>query len=202
MGPRVEFDTADTEVSAYRLMTSLVVPRPIAWVSTLSAEGVGNLAPHSFFNVASADPPMLMFTSIGRKDTLNNIEATGEFTICVASEPMLDDVNNSGARFDAHTSEAERLDIELEPSRLVAPPRVAHSPAAFECTLHEIVHFPHSAVIFGQVRLIAVDEAVMEDGHPRIDRVRPLSRLGRNEWGLPPRVVAIDRPARPEDIGS
>lgn len=202
MGHRVEFDTADTEVSAYRLMTSLVVPRPIAWVSTLSPEGVANLAPHSFFNVASADPPMLMFTSIGRKDTLNNIEATREFTICVASEPMLEAVNNSSARFDSQTSEAERLDIELEPSRLVAPPRVARSPAAFECTLHDIVHFPRSAVVFGQVRLIAVDEDVLEDGHPRFDRVRPLSRLGRNEWGLPPRVVAIDRPGRPEDIGS
>ena len=119
--PRAVFRSDDPDVNVYRLMTALVVPRPIAWVSSLSAAGVGNLAPHSFFTVSCARPPIVQFTSVGDKDTLANVLATGEFVVNVASRPMMDLVNDSSASFDPGVDEAEALGIETEPSELVAP---------------------------------------------------------------------------------
>ena len=88
---RVEMDPAALGAGAfYSFLTSVLVPRPIAWVSTRSPEGVDNLAPHSFFTVASVDPPIVQFTSVGRKDSLINVEQTGEFVICLAPEPLFE----------------------------------------------------------------------------------------------------------------
>ena len=117
------------------MLTSLVVPRPIAWVSTVDADGRGNLAPHSFFTVASGRPPVVLFSSLGRKDTVRNIEATGEFVVNFSSESLLEQVNDSSAPFEHGDDEAEQLGIETEPSETVAPPRVAASPASIECRL-------------------------------------------------------------------
>ena len=115
--PRRLFRFDDPEVKGYPLLNSLVVPRPIAWVSSLSAGGVGNLAPHSFFTVACADPGVVQFTSVGAKDTLRNVQETGEFVVNVAPRWLLEQVNNSSARFDADTFEAEALGIVMEPQR-------------------------------------------------------------------------------------
>src|SRR5690242_156432 len=106
---RLHFDCADEDVDPYALMTSLIVPRPIAWISTVSADGVGNLAPHSFFSVASARPPIVCFTSVGHNDTLANIRATGEFVVNLATEPMLELVNNSAAHFAPDVDESDVL---------------------------------------------------------------------------------------------
>ena len=182
-------------VDAYRLLTALVVPRPIAWVSTLSGDGVGNLAPHSFFTVACARPPTVQFTSVGAKDTLRNVLATGEFVVSLASLPMLDMVNASSARFEAGVDEAEALGVTMEPSDRFSPHRVADSPASLECTLH-------STVELGDVVAITVRSEVLEDGHPAMRHLNPLSRLGRNECGLPPEVVAVDRPRHRADVRS
>ena len=96
----------DPDVNAYKLMTAIVVPRPIAWVTTLSSEGVVNLAPHSFYTVACARPPIVQFTSVGKKDTLRNVRATGEFVVNLAHGPLIEAVNNSSAAFDPSASEA------------------------------------------------------------------------------------------------
>ena len=133
---RTVFRCDDPEVNPYRLLTAVVVPRPIAWVSSLGDDGVGNLAPHSFFSVACASPPIVSFTSVGAKDTLANVLATGEFVVNVATRPLLEQVNSSSAPFGPEIDEAARLGIALEPSDLVAPPRVAASPASIECALH------------------------------------------------------------------
>src|ERR1700712_4010401 len=130
---RTVFDTGDADVNAYRLLTALVVPRPIAWVSTLDADGRGNLAPHSFFTVASGRPPVVLFSSLGRKDTVRNIEETGEFVVCFTSEALLDQVNDTSAPFEHGDDEAAQLGIATEPSATVAPPRVVDSPASIEC---------------------------------------------------------------------
>lgn len=197
---RTVFRPDEPGVNAYRLLTALVVPRPIAWVSTLSPDGVGNLAPHSFFNVACANPPIVLFTSVGRKDTLRNVESTGEFVVNLATEPLLDLVNASSARFTAGTDESAALDIRMEPSETVAPPRVADSPASIECRLHSTLELGDSTLVLGDVTALTVRDDALVDGHPAMEHLRPLSRLGRNEWGLPPEVIAVDRPARPEDI--
>lgn len=198
--PRRTFRFDDPEVRGYPLLTSLVVPRPIAWVSSLSADGIGNLAPHSFFTVACADPGIVQFTSIGAKDTLRNVTETGEFVVNLAPRWLLHEVNNSSARFDAETFEAEVLDIEMEPSEMVAPERVAGSPAALECRLHSTVDLGTSTIVLGTVLAASVRADVLDGAHPTMAGLQPLSRLGRNEWGLPPEVIAIDRPKRPEDI--
>jgi flavin reductase (DIM6/NTAB) family NADH-FMN oxidoreductase RutF len=181
-------------VNGYRLLTALVVPRPIAWVSSLSAAGVGNLAPHSFFTVASAEPPIVQFTSVGRKDTLRNVLETREFTISLASRPLIDEVNASSASFGPGVDEARELGIATEPSAEVAPPRVAASPASLECRLHDTLDIGDSTLVFGQVVAVTLDPDVMADGRPVFDRLAPLSRLGGSEWGLPPEVVDVPRP--------
>jgi flavin reductase (DIM6/NTAB) family NADH-FMN oxidoreductase RutF len=169
-------------------------------VTTLSEEGVVNLAPHSFYTVACANPPIVQFTSVGGKDTLRNAQATGEFVVSLAHGPLIDAVNNSSAAFAFDESEPAHLGITMEPSTSVRPPRVADSPVSLECTLHSVNELGDSTVVLGNVVTITVADAVMVDGHPEYDRLDPLARLGRNEWGVGARVTSIDRPATPEDI--
>jgi len=194
------FVVGDPDVKPYPLLNSLVVPRPIAWISTLSEDGVGNLAPHSFFTVACARPPIVQFTSVGKKDTLRNIRATGEATISIASRPLLDQVNGSSAPFDAEVDEAGWVGVTMEPSERVAPPRVAASPASLECTLHSTVELGDSTVVFLDVVAVTVEESALDGDHPTMAALQPMSRLGINEWGLPPEVIALDRPRRAEDV--
>lgn len=188
------FDIEDPSTSPYRLLTALVVPRPIAWVSTLSATGVGNLAPHSFFTVACADPAVVQFTSIGRKDTLRNIEETGEFTVSLASEDLIQQVNGTSAAFGPDVDEADALGVVMEPSEKVAPPRVQSSPASIECRLRQVVDLDTSWLVLGTVCAITVRESALQGSHPMMSALRPVSRLGRDEWGLPNEVVSLERP--------
>jgi flavin reductase (DIM6/NTAB) family NADH-FMN oxidoreductase RutF len=197
---RTDFAADDPDLNVYKLLTAVVVPRPIAWVSALSGTGVVNLAPHSFYTVACARPPIVQFTSVGRKDTLRNVLATGEFVVNLATAPLLDQVNNSSARFAPDQSEVDALGIAMEPSVRVRPPRVVGSPASIECTLHSTNELGDSTVVLGDVRMISVAQEALVDGHPEFTRLDPLSRLGRDEWGLHAEVVSVRRPARPEDV--
>jgi flavin reductase (DIM6/NTAB) family NADH-FMN oxidoreductase RutF len=177
----------------YRLLTAVVVPRPIAWVSTTSAQDVDNLAPHSFFTVACVTPPIVQFTSMGRKDSLRNVEEAGEFVINLAGEPMFEQINASATNYPRDIDEFDALDLVKEPSKLVRPPRVAESPVAIECRLHSTMLLGDATVVFGRVVHVSVDERVLVDGYPEIDRLRPLARLGRNEWSTIGEVRQIDR---------
>ncbi|MGX7678920.1 flavin reductase family protein [Jatrophihabitans sp. DSM 45814] len=177
----------------YRLLTALVVPRPIAWVSTTSATGVHNLAPHSFFTVSCVDPPIVQFTSVGRKDSLRNIEATKEFVVNFATESLFTQINATATDFPSDVSEFDAVGLDREASLLVAPPRVAASPAALECQLHSTLELGDSVVVFGQVVHAAVACDVLDGNHPLISRLRPLSRLGLDEWGEPPQARRISR---------
>lgn len=197
---RHEYAAGDPDVNMYKLMTAVVVPRPIAWVTTLSAAGVVNLAPHSFYTVACARPPIVQFTSVGRKDTLRNVQATGEFVVNLAHGPLLKQVNNTAARFAPDQSEVAHLDIEMEPSRTVGPPRVVASPVSIECTLHSTLELGDSTVVLGDVAMITVDDRVLVDGHPDYRLLDPLARLGKDEWAVHAEVVSVTRPAKPQDI--
>ncbi|KUL36923.1 flavin reductase [Streptomyces sp. NRRL F-4489] len=181
---RVDFDPAEmARNDFYRLLTATVVPRPIAWVSTVSDDGTPNLAPHSFFSIASVAPPVVMFSSVGRKDTLRNIEATGEFVVNFTPEELFEQINDTATDFPRGVSEFEAAGIEPEPSLRVKPPRVAASPVALECEAHSTVRIGDGSVVFGRVVHAVVSDDVLVDGHPEIEKLRPLSRLGRNEWG-------------------
>lgn len=192
---RTDFDPADMGArSFYRLLTSVVVPRPIAWVSTVSADGVENLAPHSFFTIASVNPPVVSFTSVGEKDSLRNIRDTEEFVISLTPEDMFEAVNATGTGFAAEVSEFDAAGIAPEPSATVRPPRVAGSPVALECRLHEIHPVGDCFVVYGQITRAAIRTDTLDaDSHPRIEALRPLSRLGLNEWGTIGEVREITR---------
>jgi flavin reductase (DIM6/NTAB) family NADH-FMN oxidoreductase RutF len=197
---RTLFRPDDEHVNAYRLLTAVVVPRPIAWVTSLSAEGVVNLAPHSFYTVACARPPIVQFTSVGSKDTLRNVLDTGEFVVNLAHGPLIRAVNNSSAAFASDESEPAQLAITMEPSEVVRPPRVKDSPVSIECTLHSTNELGDSTVVLGTVVLITVADDVLVDGHPDYHRLDPLARLGKDEWGMHAEVVSLKRPRKPEDV--
>ena len=180
--PRRDYDPTALGRAAYPLLNSVVVPRPIAWVSTRSAEGVDNLAPHSFFTIAGIDPAVVSFTSVGPKDSLRNVLATGEFVVCLSPEPLLEAINATATDYPPDVSEFDAVGLEREPSTRVTPPRVAASPVALECVLATTQEFGECTVVFGRVVHIAVDESVLRDDRPAIDLLRPLARLGGAEW--------------------
>lgn len=191
---RTVFDTSDPATDAYDLLTSIVVPRPIAWITSVGSDGVGNLAPHSFFNVACQSPPMVSFSSVGRKDTLRNVLGTGHFVVNLVSEEMAELANASSAPFAPDVDEAEAVGVTLEPSEVVPVPRVADSAASIECRLHSTLKLGNSHLVIGEVSAITVREDALEDGRPTIDALRPVSRLGRDEWGHSPEVFRLTRP--------
>lgn len=179
---RLDLDPAELGPGIYPWLTSVVVPRPIAWVSTRSLAGVDNLAPHSFFSIAGVDPPVVSFTSVGTKDSLRNILATGEFVVSVCTEDLRDQVNLTGTDFPASVSEYDEVGVTREPSLKVAPSRVAESPVAMECRLVDTKSFGECTVVFGQVVHLVVSKAVLREGRPEISLLRPVARLGANEW--------------------
>ncbi|OYO25293.1 flavin reductase [Enemella dayhoffiae] len=192
--------------TGYPLLTATVVPRPIAWVSTVAADGVVNLAPHSFFSVSSARPPIVQFTSVGAKDSLRNVRETGEFVVNLVSEELAVAANATSTDFPAELDEFEQVGLVKESSRLVRPPRVAASPVAIECRLHQVIEVGDCFVVMGEVLCFAIDEEVLDPDakrpHPAYERLRPVSRLGRDEWGRPADTFELKRiPFSDDDSG-
>jgi flavin reductase (DIM6/NTAB) family NADH-FMN oxidoreductase RutF len=168
--------------AAYALLTSLVVPRPIAWVSTLSADGQRNLAPHSYFNLVSSEPPVVHVTSSQRrgrlKDTARNIAETGEFVVNVASREQVELTNHTSAEWPPEEDEWTRAGVTGLPSRLVAPQRVAGAPAALECRLVETVTIGNGTMFFGEVVWFHADARVMDGHRVNARALDPVARLG------------------------
>jgi flavin reductase (DIM6/NTAB) family NADH-FMN oxidoreductase RutF len=198
MSARERLELSVEELGAggtYPWLTAVVVPRPIAWVSSLSVEGVVNLAPHSFFTVASAEPPVVAFTSVGTKDSLRNIRATGEFVVNLAPRSLAEQVNRTSTNFPPDVDELAVAGLTPEPSTVVAPPRVAESPVALECLADGERSFGRSTVVFGRVVHLSVATAVLaEDGLPDVRALDPATRLGREEWGALGEVFSLRRP--------
>ena len=186
---------------------ALVVPRPIGWVSTLGKDGIANLAPYSFFNAISDRPPMLMFSSGGTKDSLRNIVDTGEFTFSIATWALRDRMNLSSAPVAAGVDEFELAGLTKAASRFVAPPRVAESPAAFECRLWQTLPLPAPprgdgyTLVIGSVVGVYIDDAYIRDGLVRSGEMKPLARLGYMDYSvLTPEVMfAMNRPLASAD---
>lgn len=179
--------------NVYPVLGALVIPRPIAWVSTRSASGVDNLAPHSFFTVVSTDPPIVVVSSMGEKDTVRNARETGEFVVCGSPGDQIEAINLTAVEFPSNVSEFDAVGLTREPSQMVAPPRVAESPYALECRLVDIHHMGNGLVIYGQVVCIAIDESVMVDNRVVAARLNPVARLGGADWSLLGDVVTRKR---------
>jgi flavin reductase (DIM6/NTAB) family NADH-FMN oxidoreductase RutF len=164
---------------------SICVPRPIAWVSSLSPDGVPNLAPFSQFTNVSYDPPHVLFCPHSDTDTARNVAQTGEFVISMATYDMREAVNVTSTVLPPEIDEAALAGVEMVPSRLVKPRRVAAAPAQLECKLHSLVLVPgrlpeHAqAVVIGRVVGVHIrDDALTPDGRIDVARIRPLARLG------------------------
>jgi flavin reductase (DIM6/NTAB) family NADH-FMN oxidoreductase RutF len=192
---RTEVRVADLSSAAvYPWLTASIIPRAIAWVSSVGADGIDNVAPHSFTTVAGVDPPTLCFVSVGHKDTLANVRATGEFVLNIGSAGQLAVMNDSATDFPADVSEFDAAAILREPSATVRPPRVADAPIAFECRASGEHVIGSCVMVFGEVLHIAADPGVLAaDGLPDAVAVAPLARLGRSEWTTLGPVVDLPR---------
>lgn len=180
--------------SIYPWLTASLIPRAIAWISTISADGVANLAPHSFTTVAGIDPPTVCFTSIGHKDTLANTRATGEFVLNIGTAPLLHAMNDTATDFPAEVDEFAASGLTPAPSTAVRPPRVAAAPIAFECRVSGEHIIGDCVVVFGTVvHLNARVDVLAADGLPDARAVSPLARLGRAQWSTLGEVFTLPR---------
>ena len=186
-------------------LKSLIVPRPIGWISTIGPGGIVNLAPYSFFNLVSAYPPFVMFASAPRKDSQRNAEESGEFVVNVATFELKDAMNASSAEFGPETSEPDVLGIEMTVSRQVKPPRVARSPVALECRYYRTIELVGSngkrnpsSVVIGEVVDIYIDDDVIVDGMVDVTRFRPVARLGYFDYCAVDRIFSMPQPPAPE----
>jgi flavin reductase (DIM6/NTAB) family NADH-FMN oxidoreductase RutF len=163
----------------YRLHSSLIVPRPIAWVSTVARNGVPNLAPHSYYNAVCDDPPMVMFAIEGEKDTYHNVVDTGEFVVNIVSVADAEAMELTAVAFSPEEDEAAWASLPILPARRVRPGRMARSRASLECTVDRIVDLGRrNHMIIGKVVHYFVDGAVLRDGRVDPQELAPLGRLG------------------------
>jgi flavin reductase (DIM6/NTAB) family NADH-FMN oxidoreductase RutF len=165
--------------------TSLVVPRPIGWITTISPAGVINLAPYSFFNMIASHPPFVMFASNSRKNTQLHAQSGGEFVFNLATYDLRTEMNISGGDYPPEVSEPEVAKLAMAPSRKVKPPRVARSPIALECVYSQTVNLVSSngkkhnyEMVIGEVVNVHIDDSVIIDGIIDVARIRPIGRLG------------------------
>jgi flavin reductase (DIM6/NTAB) family NADH-FMN oxidoreductase RutF len=181
--------------------TSLVVPRPIGWITTISPAGVVNLAPYSFFNLIASHPPFVMFASNTRKHSQNHAESGGDFVFNLATYDLRNEMNITGGDYPEHVSEAVLAKLEMAPSRKVKPPRVARAPVALECLHSQTVQLKSSngkvhgyEVVIGEVVNIHIDDAVIVDGMIDMARIRPIARLGyRAEYAVVDTMFTMPR---------
>ncbi|MFN2628396.1 MAG: flavin reductase family protein [Gaiellaceae bacterium] len=190
-----------------QLMVGLIGPRPIAWVSTLAEDGSRNLAPFSFFNAFSFNPPVLAVGPGSRagieKDSLRNIRATGEFTVSVVTEELAEQANRSSGDFPAEVDEWAIADVHPGESADVKPAYVAESPAAFECRVKQIVDLgtpeqPSNTLVIGLVTRIHVDEAILDGYDPQPGRLHLVGRMGGPLWCTTRHRFALPRPRADE----
>ncbi len=207
----MEFDPKNLEPrQRYGLMIASIVPRPIAWVSTMDTHGALNLAPFSYFTGACTDPMTVLFCPVvpnragSRKDTLANVQATGEFVVNFTNMKTAAVMNRCATDLPPDASEFEWAPVTPEPSKTVKTPRVAEAPIAFECTLQQIVTVNDQPgggyVVFGEVQHIVVRDEIMTDG--RIDRAKydPIGRLGGNDYVHVNNTFTMERLPAPEQV--
>ncbi|MBI3524839.1 MAG: flavin reductase family protein [Betaproteobacteria bacterium] len=196
----MEIDAAGlTMVQAYKLMTGIVVPRPIAWVTTLSKTGVVNLAPFSAFSFVSHDPPMVAI-SIGLKkgvikDTGRNILDTGEFVVNIADQPLLQALHASATEFPPDVSEIEILGLETRDSVTVKPPRIAAAPVSLECVLHDCIEFGRepNRLMIGEVQRFYIRDGLVKDGKITTSELNPIARLGGPIYATLGEIITMPR---------
>jgi flavin reductase (DIM6/NTAB) family NADH-FMN oxidoreductase RutF len=180
---------------------AIVAPRPIGWISTISADGKPNLAPYSYFNIMSARPALLMFSSDGLKDSVRNIRETGEFVANHAGFHLAEQINITSVAAPRGVDEFHHAGLTKGDCKLVRPPRVAESCAALECklvqevTLHDLHGHPIGAyMIIGQIVGVHIDDNMIRDGRFDVRLARPVTRLGYHDYDGPEGYFEMTRP--------
>ncbi len=198
-------DVSSTDVvKIYRTLVEVVTPRPIAWVTTIDAEGRVNLAPFSFFNAFGANPPVVVFSpglrrDGSKKDTLLNLEIVPEFVLNAAVEDLAEPMNATSKELPPGQSEAEYAGLALQPSSKVRPPRVAVSPVHMECRVRQIVPIGDGPIaanlVIGEVLLIHIDDSVLDSsGHVDPRKLRTIARLGGDYYCRSTDLFEMKRP--------
>ena len=208
----MEFDLSQTPASTVnKLLLGTVIPRPIAWVSSVDPDGRPNLAPFSFFNAVCSRPPTLLFcpgirgTDAGVKDTLNNVRATGQFVVNVVTEELLKAMNVTATELPSQVNEFELAGVTPVPSKTVRPPRVAESPIHFECEVTQIVDIGDGgkgsgSVVIGRVLHLHVsDEILLPDDKIDFRALRPVGRLSGPNYSTLGKILEISR--LPSQVG-
>jgi len=191
--------TKITAYQRYKLMASLIVPRPIALVTTLGPTGVANAAPFSMFNMVGEDPPIVML-SINRlkdgrlKDTSANILRTGEFVVHLTDEPLAAQMHACGESLPPEVSELAHVGLHAAPSKTIAPPRIAEAPVAFECVLHEKLETESRYIFIGRVQWLTVRDGLVdtETWRVRLQDYHPVGRFGASFYVTMRDRFAID----------
>jgi flavin reductase (DIM6/NTAB) family NADH-FMN oxidoreductase RutF len=190
---------------AHDPLKAIIAPRPIGWISSIDASGAVNLAPYSFFNMVSDDPPMVMFSSNGWKDSVRNVSETGEFVANLAVRALAEAMNLTSVAVPPGVDEMDLARLEKAPSVLVKPPRVAAAPAALECTCVSIQRLrgiggveSSNYMVIGQIVGVHIDPAFLKDGVFDTAAARPLGRCGyRGDYAAVTSLFEMVRPATP-----
>ena len=201
----MQIDPAKTsQRNIYKILSGAIIPRPIAWVSSISEEGITNLAPFSFFNMVGDDPPHIMFSTVRtgdkNKDTLNNVLATKQFVVNLATEDLVEKMNDTSASLPPNESEFDYAGLTPAPSVFIKPPRVQESPVSMECELvHHYSLEGHqnggATIMIGRVVMIHIDESILlDDFKINMETYKPVARLAGSNYSGLGEIFSIKRP--------
>ena len=206
----MKFDPGDLSFTdVHKLMIGSIVPRPIAFVSTISKDGKNNIAPFSYFNGVCSKPPTIMFAPARRgwdgkeKDTLVNIRDNKQFVVNIVSESIVEQMVMCATDFDPNVDEFDISGLNAQTSKKVLPPRLKESKVSFECELNQIVEIgdknPGSGfIVIGTIVLFHIDDSIYENGHIRLDKLEPIGRLAGNWYTRPNDNFEIIRKIKPK----
>jgi flavin reductase (DIM6/NTAB) family NADH-FMN oxidoreductase RutF len=181
---------------AYHLLNAVIAPRPIAWVSSVSPDGSLNLAPHSYTTVVSPSPPMVCFVSIGRKDTLNNVEATRVFVYNIGGRALVERINRTAANFPPEISEFDWAGLTPVPGERVSVPRVAEAAVQMEATVADIIRIGRTDnhLVIGEIVAFHIAEEIMRDSRVDTALLNPVGRLAGADYAAMGEVFRLERP--------
>lgn len=198
------FDVSNLKVQDnYRLLNGGVTPRPIAWISTRSGAGIDNLAPYSFFTVASCNPPVLLYTQVTQrsgvdKDSLRNLQETGECVVNIVNADLLERMNMTSAALDIEESEFDFANVESCESHQVAPRSVKHSPVRYECSLREVISVSDQpaggSVVLLDVKHIYVQDELCQEGGINQQLIDSVGKMGGDQFSFTAEQATHARP--------
>ncbi|MEZ4666125.1 MAG: flavin reductase family protein [Thermomicrobiales bacterium] len=197
------FDLANPgERETYFLLTGMVIPRPVAWISTLAPDGTANIAPFSFTTILSSDPPVVCFVSSGIKDSMRNAQETGDFVYNVGGEDLLEELNLTAADLHRHESEFAWVNLTPMASDVVKSPRLGEAPISMECKLVDVIPFGggDGNLVAGEVVRIHIAERIITNDRVDPEKLRPICRLSGSNFATLGDIITLKRPNRQDLI--